>query len=91
MAGLAVRGSDGRELLLAPPARHRHGRWSTPVQIRTRAVAALVLACCLAGLTAVLLSQLRGEFQSIGQRDAPEAGATTTDDTQIKLSMESMT
>jgi hypothetical protein len=77
MARLAVRGGDGRELLLAPPARHRHGRWSTPVRIRTRAAAAVVLACCLAGLTAVLLSQLRGEFQAIGQRDAPEAGATT--------------
>jgi hypothetical protein len=37
----------------------------------------LVLACCLAALTAVLLGQLRGEFQAIGQRDAPEADATT--------------
>jgi hypothetical protein len=37
----------------------------------------VALACCLAALTTVLLSQLRGEFQAIGQRDAPEADATT--------------
>jgi hypothetical protein len=42
-----------------------------------RAVAVVVLACCLAALTAVLLGQLRGDFQAIGQRDAPEANATT--------------
>jgi len=40
-------------------------------------VAVVVLACCLAALTGVLLAHLRGDFQSIGQRDAPEAGATT--------------
>jgi hypothetical protein len=40
-------------------------------------VAVAALACCLAALTAVLLGQLRGDFQAIGQRDAPEAGATT--------------
>jgi hypothetical protein len=40
-------------------------------------VATVVLACCLAALAGVLLAQLRGDFQSIGQRDAPEAGATT--------------
>jgi hypothetical protein len=40
-------------------------------------VAAVVLACCLAALSAVLFGQLRGEFQAIGQRDAPEADATT--------------
>jgi hypothetical protein len=37
----------------------------------------VVLACCLAALTAVLLGQLRGEFQAMGQQDAPEADATT--------------
>jgi hypothetical protein len=47
------------------------------VRIRTQSAAAVVLACCLAALTAVLLGQLRGEFQAIGQRDAPEADATT--------------
>src|SRR5258708_11258842 len=77
MTGLAVRGGEGRELPLAPPARGRHGRWSTPARIRTQAVAIAALACCLAALTAVLLGQLRGDFQAIGQRDAPEAGATT--------------
>ena len=40
-------------------------------------MAIAALACCLAALTAVLLGQLRGDFQAIGQRDAPEAGATT--------------
>ena len=40
-------------------------------------MAVVVLACCLAALAGVLLAQLRGDFQSIGQRDAPEAGATT--------------
>jgi len=37
----------------------------------------MALACCLAALAAVLLGQLRGDFQAIGQRDAPEADATT--------------
>jgi len=40
-------------------------------------VAAVALACCLTALAGVLLGQLRGDFQAIGQRDAPEAGATT--------------
>ena len=40
-------------------------------------MAAVVLVCCLAALTAVLLGQLRGEFQAMGQQDAPEAEATT--------------
>jgi hypothetical protein len=40
-------------------------------------VAAVALACCLAALAAVLSGQLHGEFQAIGQRDAPEATATT--------------
>ena len=69
MTGLAVHGGEGRELPLAPPARRRHGRWSTPARIRTQAVAIAALACCLAALAAVLLAQLRGDFQAIGQRD----------------------
>ena len=75
MTGLAVREGDGRELLAAlSPA--RRGRWSTPVRMRIGAAAVVALACCLAALTAVLLGQLRGEFQAIGQRDAPQAEAT---------------
>ena len=78
MTGLAVRGDVGRWLpLVRPPARGGRGRWSTPVRIRTGAAAAVALACCLAALTAVLLGQLRGDFQAIGQRDASEADATT--------------
>ncbi len=40
-------------------------------------MAVVALGCCLAALAGVLLGQLRGDFQSIGQQDAPEAGATT--------------
>ena len=78
MTGLAARGSDGRDLLatLRPP-RRRRGRWSAPVRIRTRAAAIVALACCLAALAALLLGQVRGEFQAMGQQDAPEADATT--------------
>ena len=78
MTGLAALGGDGRKLLVVSPyPRAGHGRWSTPVRIRTRVLAAAALACCLAALAAVLLGQLRGEFQAIGQQDAPEADATT--------------
>jgi hypothetical protein len=78
MTGVAVRGGVARRPLLARPlARPGHWHWSTPAKIRTGALAAAVLACCLAALTAVLLAQLRGDFQAIGQRDAPEADATT--------------
>jgi hypothetical protein len=42
-----------------------------------RAAAAVLLACCLAALTVVLFVQLHGEFQAIGQRDAPDADAAT--------------
>ncbi len=76
MAGLAVRGGDARELLLAvPPARHR--RWSTPVRVGTGAAAAVLLACCLAAATAALLGQLHAQFQAIGSQDASESDATT--------------
>ena len=40
-------------------------------------MAAVALACCLAALAGVLLGQIRGDFQAMGQRDAPEADATT--------------
>jgi len=76
MTGLAVRGGVSRRLLLArPPV--RRGRLSTPARLRTQALAAVVLACCLAALTAVLFVQLQGDFSAIGQRDAQEADATT--------------
>ena len=78
MTGLAAPASDGRGLLPAlPPPRRRHRRWSTPVRVRAHAAAIIALACCLAALAGVLLGQVRGEFQAMGQRDAPEAGATT--------------
>lgn len=78
MTGLAVRRDAARGLLLArPPAGRGRGRWSTPVRIRTGAAAAVALACCLAALTGLLLGQLRGDFQAIGQRDASDANATT--------------
>jgi hypothetical protein len=78
MTGLAVRGDVGSRLpFVRPLARGRRGRWSTPGRIRTGTAAAVALACCLAALAAVLLGQLRGDFQAIGQRDASEADATT--------------
>jgi hypothetical protein len=40
-------------------------------------VAALVLACCLAAVIAVLFGRLDGEFQSIGNRQVPEVDAAT--------------
>jgi hypothetical protein len=40
-------------------------------------VAIVALSCCLAALAAVLLGQVCAEFQAMGQRDAPEADATT--------------
>lgn len=76
MTRLAVRGGDGRRIVIARPSARR-GRWSTPARLRTQALAGLVLACCLAALTAVVFVQLQGDFRSIGQRDAQEADATT--------------
>ena len=38
---------------------------------------ALVLACCLAAVIAVLFGRLDGEFQSIGNRQVPEVDAAT--------------
>ena len=40
-------------------------------------MAALVLACCLAAVIAVLFGRLDGEFQSIGNRQVPEVDAAT--------------
>lgn len=40
-------------------------------------MAALVLACCLAALIAVLFGRLDGDFQSIGNRQVPEVDAAT--------------
>jgi hypothetical protein len=78
MAGLAVHGRAGREPLAALSLPRRgHRRWSTTVQVRTRAAAVVALGCCLAALTAVLLGQVRTGFQAMGQQDAPEANATT--------------
>ena len=78
MTGLAVREGDGRELTsTSQPARRRRGRWSSPARLRAAALTAVLLACCLSVLAAVLLGQIRGDFQAIGQRDAPEADATT--------------
>lgn len=83
MTGFAAHGAAGRGLLVALPLpRHRHQlwywHWSTPARIRTHAAAVVTLACCLAALTAVLAGQLHGEFEAIGQTDAPEADATTS-------------
>jgi len=78
MTGLAVRGNDLRGPLAALPARRRRaGHWSTPARIRARAAAVLALTGCLAALAGVLFGQVRGEFQAMGQRDAPEADAMT--------------
>ncbi len=76
MTGLAVRAGAGPGVLLVPSL-PRRGRWSTPVRLRAGAVAAVIIACSLAALAAVLLGQLRGDFAAIGQRDAPETGAST--------------
>ena len=78
MTGLAARGNDLRGPLAALSSpRHRLARWSTPARIRALAAAVLALACCLAALAGVLLGQVRGEFQAMGQRDAPQADAMT--------------
>ena len=50
---------------------------STPARIRTGAAAAAALACCLAAVIAVALGALGGQFQSIGNSDAPAVDSTT--------------
>jgi hypothetical protein len=88
MTGLAAHGGADRGFPVARALpRHRHQsqsqrrhwylHWSTSARIRTEAAAIAALACCLAALTAVVLGQLRGEVDAIGQTDAPEAEAAT--------------
>src|SRR6202034_4598703 len=50
---------------------------STPARIRNGAVAAVALACCLAAVIAVVSGALGGQFQAIGNRDAPTVDSTT--------------
>ena len=50
---------------------------STPAKIRTFAAAAVGLACCLAAVIALASGALGGQFQSIGNRDAPAVDSTT--------------
>jgi hypothetical protein len=50
---------------------------STPAKIRTGAAAAVAIACCLAAVIAVAFGALGGQFQSIGDRDAPTVDSTT--------------
>jgi hypothetical protein len=53
------------------------GSWSTPTRVRTGAVAAAVLACCLAAVLVAMFTGLSGEFASIGDRGAAEVDAAT--------------
>jgi len=50
---------------------------STPAKIRNGAAAAVALACCLAAVIAVASGALGGQFQAIGNRDAPTVDSTT--------------
>jgi hypothetical protein len=50
---------------------------STPARVRNGAVAAVALGCCLAAVIAVASGALGGQFQSIGNRDAPAVDSTT--------------
>src|SRR6202020_140821 len=50
---------------------------STPAKIRTGAAVAVALACCLAAVIAVASGALGGQFQSIGNHDAPAVNSTT--------------
>jgi hypothetical protein len=50
---------------------------STPATIRNGAAAAIALACCLAAAIAVASGALGGQFQSIGNHDAPAVDSTT--------------
>ncbi|HEY5395256.1 MAG TPA: hypothetical protein VIL16_07640 [Trebonia sp.] len=78
MTGLVVRGRAVDERGVGGRRRRRPAvGWSTPARIRAGAAAALVLACCLAAVIAVLLGRLDGEFQSIGNRQVPEVDAAT--------------
>src|ERR1700689_4609623 len=50
---------------------------STPAKIRTFAAAAVGLACCLAAVIAFASGALGGQFQAIGNSDAPAVDSTT--------------
>jgi hypothetical protein len=50
---------------------------STPAKIRIGAAAAMAIACCLAVVIPVAFGALGGQFQSIGDRDAPTVDSTT--------------
>jgi hypothetical protein len=76
MTGLVVRGRTVDERGISG-RRRRRAAWSTPARIWAGAVAALVLACCLAAVIAVLFGRLDGEFQSLGNRQVPEVDAAT--------------
>jgi hypothetical protein len=82
MAGLAVRGRTDHgprhaDHVVPPSVRARRRRLSTPVRAGAGAAAVVLLGCCLAAVTGAVSGQLGGAFLAIGQRDAPEAGATT--------------
>src|SRR5580698_5509701 len=50
---------------------------STPAKIRNGAAAAVALACCLAAVIAFASGALGGQFQAIGNSDAPAVNSTT--------------
>jgi len=82
MAGLAVHGRTDQRSGHPDPggrraARARRPRWSTPARVGAWAAAAILLGGCLAAAAAVVSGRVGGEFQSIGQRDAPEVSAAT--------------
>jgi len=76
MAALA--GRERFPLTFAPPFSRSVPRLrSTPARLRAAVAAVVLLACCLATVIAVVSSGLSGDFQAIGQRDAPEVNAAT--------------
>jgi hypothetical protein len=82
MTGLAARGHAGlssgdlRHAVAGLPSPGRRERWSTPGRVMTAAAAVVLLTCLLAALTAAVSGRLAGDFHAIGQRDAPEVGAS---------------
>jgi hypothetical protein len=76
MAALAGRGRVSLTFAL-PFSRSVPRLRSTPARLRAGVAAAVLLACCLATVIAVVSSGLDGDFQAIGQRDAPEVNAAT--------------
>jgi hypothetical protein len=50
---------------------------STPAKIRNGAAAAVALVCCLAAVIAFASGALGGQFQAIGNSDAPAVNSTT--------------